>query len=360
VWTGYSPATTPPDFGAIEFNPKTPVLYSYHVALQREIAGRSSVTVTYVGSQGRHLPSGTIVNSDWGNRLVPTVLADGTLFWPASQTRPNPNFGRIGFGEFVLTSQYNALQLAFDRRLSGGFSFTTNYTFASCIDDASGELNTALGNGGGPSVLQTSYDLHSGRGKCSFTSTHSGNITTTWELPGQNMKGGLGAVLGGWRWSTITTVQSGVPFNVTTGKNQSRQSPTSSALGDRPDFAPGCDQSKIVTGSVPTSGNLNALWFDPTCFVLNQPGFLGHVPARFLTGPGLFTSDWSLAKSFTFSGGKRVEVQAQAFNITNQMNFRVPSAAIFTTTGARSPNAGKITALVTPARQVQLGVKFVF
>ena len=360
VWTGYSPTTTPPDFGAIEYNPKTPVLYSYHATLQRELPGRISVTASYVGSQGRHLPSGTIVNSDWGNRLVPTVLADGTFFWPAGLTRPNPNFGRIGFGEFVLTSQYNALQLAVDRRMSSGFAFTANYTYSDCVDDASGELNTALGNGGGPGVLQTSFDLRSGRGKCSFTSTHSANFTTTWELPGQELKGALGAVVGGWRWSTITTVQSGYPFNVTTGRNQSRQSPTTAALGDRPDFAPGCDQSKIVTGQVPTSGNLNALWFDPTCFVLNQPGFLGHVPARFLTGPGLFTSDWSLAKNFTFNGGKRIEIQAQAFNITNQMNFRVPSAAIFTTSGARSPNAGKITALVTPARQVQLGLKFVF
>ncbi len=111
---------------------------------------------------------------------------------------------------------------------------------------------------------------------------------------------------------------------------------------------------------MPTLANLNALWFDVNCFVMNEPGYLGNVPARFLTGPGLFTSDWSFTKSFVFRGEKRVEVQAQAFNITNRMNFRVPSASIFTSTGARNPNAGRITGVVTPARQVQLGVKFMF
>ncbi len=103
-----------------------------------------------------------------------------------------------------------------------------------------------------------------------------------------------------------------------------------------------------------------ATWFDVNCFVLNRPGYLGNVPARFLTGPGLFTSDWSFTKNFTLGGGKRIEAQVQAFNITNHMNFRVPNGAIFTSAGLRNPNAGRITATVTPPRQVQVGVKFLF
>jgi len=94
--------------------------------------------------------------------------------------------------------------------------------------------------------------------------------------------------------------------------------------------------------------------------VLNDVGFLGNVEARAMRGPGLFTSDWSLAKSFSFMNGRRIEVQAQAFNITNQVNFRVPSASLWQNATTRNPNAGRITATVTPARQMQFGVKFTF
>ena len=346
------PVSVVPDFGAIEFRPKTPVLYSYHASLQRELRWKTAVTVSYVGSQGRHLPSGTIVNSDWGNRLVPQIV-NGQYFWPAGLTRPNPNFGRIGYGSFVLTSNYNAFQMNVERRLAQGFAFGGNYTYAKCFDEASGELNTALGNGGGPAVLQYSRDLKSGYGPCSFVSVNSGNITSTWDLPGQNLRGAAGAVLGGWRWSTIWTMQGGVPFEIKTGFNRSRQNVSSSSLGDRPNWAPGCDASKAFVGDV-------TRWFDVNCFVLNDAGYLGNVEARAMRGPGLFTSDWSLTKNFSLGGGRRIEVQAQAFNITNRANFRVPAASLWLNANTRNPNAGRITATVTPARQMQFGVKYVF
>jgi hypothetical protein len=353
VFDAYSPSTTAPDIAGIEFEPHTPVIYSYNAAVQRDLGERTVLTVGYVGSQGRNLPSGTIVNNDFGNRLVPQVLADGRYFWPAGQQRPNPNFGRIGFGQFIYESTYNALQLTLQRRTAGGLAFTGNYTFADCVDDVSGELNVAVQNTGAGTVLQYSRDPKSGRGDCSFTSEHSGNITTTWDLPGRNLGGVAGAVLGGWRWSTITTIQGGVPFNITTGFNRSRQNVANNALGDRPNWAPGCDESNVITGGVQQ-------YFNPECFVLPEAGFLGEVPARALRGPGLLTSDWSLTKSFRVAGTRRLEVQAQAFNIFNRANFAVPTGRIWINAATRNSQAGRITRTVTSARQAQFGLKFVF
>jgi hypothetical protein len=353
IWDNFAPSQTPPDFGAVEYKPKTPVLYSYHLALQRDVGARTTVTVSYVGSQGRHLPSGTIVNNDFGNRLVPEVLPDGRYYWPPGLKRPNPNFGRIGYGEFKYTSSYNALQIAVERRVAQGLAFTGNYTWADCVDDVSGELNVAVQNTGAGNVLQYSRDPKSGRGPCSFVSVHSGNITTTWDLPGRNLSGAAGAVFGGWRWSTITTLQTGLPFNITTGFNRSRQNVTSSALGDRPNWAPGCNKDNVVLGGVDR-------YFKPDCFVLPDPGFLGNVPARALRGPGLVTSDWALAKNFQLRGRHRLEVQAQAFNIFNRANFAVPIGRIWINANTRNANAGRITRTVTTSRQVQFGVKWTF
>lgn len=353
VFDAYSPSTAPPDFGAVEYEPKTPALYSYHVALQRDLGARTSVTVSYVGSQGRNLPSGTIVNNDFGNRLVPQVLDDGRYFWPPGQRRPNQNFGRIGYGQFIYESSYNAVQLNVERRVAEGLAFTGNYTWADCVDDVSGELNVAVQNTGAGTVLQYARDPKSGRGNCSFTSVHSGNITTTWDLPGRDLRGVAGAILGGWRWSTITTIQSGLPFNITTGFNRSRQNVANNALGDRPNWAPDCNEGNVITGDVDQ-------YFRRDCFVLPEPGFLGNVPARVLRGPELLTSDWSIAKSFRFNGERRLEFQAQVFNIFNRANFAVPNGRIWINANTRNRQAGRITRTVTSSRQAQFGIKFVF
>ena len=206
-------------------------------------------------------------------------------------------------------------------------------------------------------MVQYSRDPKSGRGNCSFTSVHAANFTTTWDLPGRDLRGAAGAIFGGWRWSTITTVQGGLPFNVTTGFNASRQNTVATrGLGDRPDWAPGCNADNAILGGIQQ-------YFDPNCFVPNQTGYLGNVPSRVLRGPGLFTMDWSLSKSFALGGARRLEVAIQAFNVTNRANFRVPSGTLWRFSGGRAvPRAevGRITSTVTPARQMQLGVKFVF
>ncbi|HSL23921.1 MAG TPA: TonB-dependent receptor [Vicinamibacterales bacterium] len=353
VFDAYSPSTAPPDFGAVEFQPKTPVLYSYHLSVQRDLGKRTAVTVSYVGSQGRNLPSGTIVNNDFGNRLVPQVLDDGSYFWPTGQRRPNQNFGRIGYGQFIYESSYNALQFSVERRVAEGLAFTGNYTWSDCIDDVSGELNVAVQNTGAGTVLQYARDPKSGRGNCSFTSVHSGNITTTWDLPGRDLGGALGAVFGGWRWSTITTLQSGLPFNITTGFNRSRQNVANNALGDRPNWAASCNADSVIRGGVQQ-------YFDPNCFELPPPGFLGNVPARVLRGPGLITSDWSFAKGFRFNGERRLEIQAQIFNIFNRANFAVPNGRNWINANTRNTQAGRITRTVTSSRQAQFGIKFLF
>jgi hypothetical protein len=361
VFTNLNVGALVPDFGAIQSHPKTPVLYSYHASVQRDIGFRTSFTLSFVGSEGRNLPSGTIVNSDFGNRVLPT--STNPYYWAPGGTRPNPNFGRIGFGEFIFTSSYQSLQASIERRVGTGLGFSANYTWSKCMNQGSGELNTGLGNGGGPGVFQYAADPSTGYGPCSFTSTHAASFTTTWDLPGKSLKGVAGAVLGGWRWSTITTLQSGYPFNVTTGFNRSRQNVTSSGLGDRPNWAAGCDANSAIIQN-PAIGAIGSgtpvVWFNRDCFVMNDAGYLGNVSAMALRGPGLFTSDWALAKAFTFASGKRIEIQAQAFNVTNHVNFRVPAAALFTNATTKNANAGKITATVTAPRQVQVGIKFSF
>ncbi len=348
---GYSvlSSTSIPNFVGIDYNANVPTKYSYNVTFQREIGGRMAVAASYVGSQSRWLGRNVLADE---NIFIPTVLPDGTLYWPPGLTRPNPNFGTIGLLHFDANSSYDGVVLSVERRAGGRFSFTGNYTGSKCVDDISDEYSGATTNGGGTS--QYVRDRRSSRGPCAFNNTHSLNVTTTLELPGENLPGGIGKVLGGWRWSAITTFQTGVPFDVSTGFNNSRKQPTTAPMGDLPNFAPGCDAKSAILGGPDQ-------YFNPMCFELPPPGYLGTMGSRVLTGPGFFTSDWSFAKTIPLGSSRRIELRADVFNVTNHDNFAVPSSVnLFLSNRTRIASAGKITRTIGSSRQMQFGIKFSF
>ena len=75
-----------------------------------------------------------------------------------------------------------------------------------------------------------------------------------------------------------------------------------------------------------------------------------------LQGPNLFTADWSLFKKFYVAEGKNLEIRWETFNAFNHTNLNNPNGAI----DAGSGSAGVITAISTPMRQMQFGLRFEF
>jgi len=343
------PANSIPDFEAMEFKPRNPTKYSFNLTIQRELGKNASLTLSYVGSQSRHL-------ARRGNENVyyPQVLADGRLFWPAgSGPLPNPNFRSIDIARYDATSSYNALQATFVRRVAQGLGLNFNYTFGKCLDDTSTLYNVI---GGGSltltgSALQYIRDRRSSRGRCSFYNQHSFNASIIYDLP--TVTGRFGDLLSGWTLSSITTIQNGFPFELGTGFNNSRQG----ILGtgpDRPDWAPGCSAHSAILGSPDR-------YFDPNCFVPAAPGFLGNMGSRVLTGPGLVMSDWGLLKAVPFEERRRLEFRGEVFNIFNRPNFAVPAfALLFKPDLSRIGSAGRITQTVTTSRQMQFAIRLVF
>src|SRR5262249_35817877 len=94
-------------------NLKLPRSYQWNVALEQSIGASQSFSLTYVGAIGRHL-------------LRVTQLAN-----------VNPNFTNISLTTGTATSDYHALQLRFQRRLSRGLQALTSYTYSHSIDIAS-------------------------------------------------------------------------------------------------------------------------------------------------------------------------------------------------------------------------------
>jgi carboxypeptidase family protein/TonB-dependent receptor-like protein len=340
------PATSLPDFTGIEYAPHAPTKYSYNATFQRDLGRSISWMAAYVGSKSRFQARTSSVNT-----FIPTIQPDGTYFWPAGLTqRPNPSFRNVSMVFFDSNTDYNSFQTTLDRRVSRGVAFTVNYTYSVSYDDLSSATGGGALNGGG--TLQYGRDRTSSHGPSAWNARNAVSVMLTLDLPGRGMTGAAGKLLGGWQLSTITSATSGVPFDVTLGYHNSRQG-ESGAGPDRPSWAPGCDASKAITGTPDQ-------WFDPLCFVSANPGFLGNVPARILRGPSIFTSDWAFIKSAGL-GTRRLQLRAEVFNIFNRANFAAPSVlSVFNSDRTRNAAAGRITQTVTPSRQMQFGVKFVF
>ena len=103
-----------------------------------------------------------------------------------------------------------------------------------------------------------------------------------------------------------------------------------------------------------------AQWFDPSAFTEPAPGVFGNAGRNSLRGPGLKVMDLSLFKNQRLGNRYAMQFRLEAFNALNWVNLGFPDFNIFNAAGVRNPTAGQITNTSTPARQVQLGIKFLF
>jgi hypothetical protein len=114
-------------------------------------------------------------------------------------------------------------------------------------------------------------------------------------------------------------------------------------------------------------------WFNRGAFALPPPGQFGTAGRNILRGPAFAQFDLALQKSFQLREGMKIMLGAEAFNLLNHPNFAVPSntqspltlggngdAVFKDAAGNFANNVGRIFSTVDPARQIQLGLRFVF
>ena len=71
--------------------------------------------------------------------------------------------------------------------------------------------------------------------------------------------------------------------------------------------------------------------------------------------------DLGLVKNQRFAGDQNIQVRIEVFNLLNRANFSIPVDDLYVFDAAGPiASAGRLRSTATTARQVQLGVKFVF
>ncbi len=108
-------------------------------------------------------------------------------------------------------SNYNSMQFALVKRYSNGFTITSNYTLSKVEGDFGGEVI--------PYTMPQDQALLWGP----LDQDHRHRFTTSWvwDLPGGNMEGPMKWVIGGWQWTGVMQYQTGRPFTVTSGQDNS-------------------------------------------------------------------------------------------------------------------------------------------
>ncbi len=322
---GISVGTFPPQY-------RTPYLQDWHLTVEREVYRDWLLRVAYAGSKGTGLLQG------W--ELNPAIYIPGqSTRTNTNSRRPYPAYTNIRMIGSVGNSSYNSLQVTMDKRFSHGFTVQSNYTWAKSID---------YGSGGGTQWPQfpDPFYFRQNRGLSDFYHHHRFVTSGLWQMPRLASEPALvKAIAGNWSLSGVLILQSGAPFNVLAGQDNS----LSGVGADRADL--------VGNPSRSARANPNAdpvlQWFNITAFAQGAIATFGTIGRNVLIGPGLANMDVALAKSFPFRHESRVQFRAEAFNIMNHPNFSQPSATL------TSGTYGRITTALDP-RILQFGLKLQF
>jgi hypothetical protein len=336
------PANFKPINGRVNHIPpdtRTGYIESWHVTLQRELWNRVVVDVGYVGNRSRNL----VILGDL-NQARPNAVGENT---PVDARRPIQGYQFIQSAFDGGKGDYHALQMKVERRYSDGVYLLNSFTWSRARDNASGHLETA--NGDNSRVNMADVD---GEFSISGYNQPLNNTTTViWQLPigrerrwGSSMSPVLDVLAGGWQLTAINTMTSGRPVNLT-------YSPSSQfSVSGAPTYRPN------VTGDIYSADRSITGYFNAANVLIPTDSTkpFGNAARNSARGPATYVLDMGIQKSVMLPGDSRLEFRIEAFNVFNQTNFSVPN-------GNRSATAfGTITSLATPARQIQLGVKFDF
>lgn len=194
--------------------------------------------------------------------------------------------------------------------------------------------------------INNPYNFFFSHGPSDLSRTHRFVNSFVWDLPKLQKGSAAGMVLGSWRLSGITTLQSGRPFSIGASNN-----PIAGAGSARIDLVG--TGYPILDPNRPKGEKL-AKYFDTTRFANPAPNTYGTLGRNVLFGPGFANVDTSLAKGWRlpFIGESGlVEFRFEAFNLFNATHLTNP------VTGLTNSNFGKILGTDGDPRILQMALK---
>jgi len=362
----------------------------YLLEVQRQITPTMLVSAAYVGSKNGRLPYTGFANTARQasrNTCATTDAACNAAFNASvNALRPMPWVNaNINYTQSIGYSNYNALQIRFQRRFSNGLHSLVSYTYGKSIDVSSGYFNVENGLGGG-STVQNYFDMSTARGVSSYDITQFLSWATVYELPfGRGKKwlqsGPASLILGGWQANYIFQARSGQPYNLQVAGDLANLRGTAlnppgnylrpnliadpfvaGPVAANPD--PNCQKTISQGGRAADVVNAAASWFNPCAFgIPNNTGAFGNLGRNSFRGSHVVNMDFSLFKSIPVYEGWNLQLRFEAFNVFNIQNYDAPSGLTINNNATQiTTGVGRITGLApgTTPRQMQFGLRLAF
>jgi Ca-activated chloride channel family protein len=270
---------------AIVFDPhlKLPYTLNWSFSLERELGSKQSISASYVGNAGRRL-------------LHTQTLFDQNVEFPLLRWTTNAG-----------NSDYGALVVQFNRRLSDALATNVSYTWARSLDNVSEDSAR--------NVLMTSTNPALDRGPSDFDVRHQLTGFVNYDLPALFANGIGNRISRNWMVGSIFNLRSAKPVNVL------YLFPTPFGFAYfRPDVVAG-EPFYLIDPLVAGGRRIN-----PGAFLAPDGLEQGDLDRNSLRGFPLYQLELALRRRFNFRENLSLQFQVDAFNLFNHPNFDDPMA----------------------------------
>lgn len=320
----------------IDFRP--PQMLQWNLSVDRQLSGDTGLRLSYIANKSTQMP--------WAPDLNQAPVSTQYFTQRPLTDRPFPNWGLIYSRDAGANSIFQSLQAELNRRFAKGLTYNAAFTFSKHLGDAAGpNPNSFAGETGGGRVTN-SQDRRADRGDIYATRRHRFVNTVVYDLPFGRGRRFLAdssrfadAVFGGWSISSLIILQSG-PFLTPVFSGGDPSGTNAPRRGtQRP------DRVGVADGSL--SSPDRARWLDRAAFVC--PGraagaadqfncSVGVLPGRdpapigrfgnsgvgIVTGPGSFSWNAAMRKSFAIAERIRLGLEGSFTNLPNWTNLGDP------------------------------------
>ena len=356
-----------PDLTLVSPHLRNGYAHSYFAGVQHRITDNLTVEVNGLGTYGRELITTDIINRDFSvNRGI------------GNPTSYNPALPEIAYRANQGFSDYNALTAVARYRASRGM-VQASYTWSHTIDNQSEPLlgdffnldfASIQGASGstGRAAFTEQFNPQVDRGNSDFDQRHNLVLFSYWNLPVPFAGSKFAALFRDWTVAEMAAFRSGFPYTVfgtstvAAGEGQ--------LLNNRANIIN--PNQAVLANPVPAPGGM--LLLNAAAFSEAGPSVLGNSGRNAFIGPGFYSVDVSLARSFGLrwlGEAGRLTVRADAYNFLNHANlgnpnsdFTNPPSSSFgvATFGRQGTQSGfpAESPLNETARQIQLSVRVRF
>ena len=299
-------------FGLSFINPEIKLPYSlqWNLAVEQSLGSNQTLSVSYVASRGY--------------RLLQSESVGGTV---------SPNFNSPLLLDNTADSQYDSMQVQFQRRLSQGLQAIASYTWAHSIDSASTASLVSRSSGFARSRPEGN------RGNSDFDIRHAFNAAVSYNIPAPFENKPLRAILGGWSLDAIFVARTAPPLTVITFG----LTPPFENAFIRPDLVPGVPIF-LFGDQYPGGKALNPAAFVRPPTAVDATGVRrvtrqGTAGRNAFRGFGAYQLDFALRREFKLRERLRLQFKGELFNIFNHPNFgAVDTTLSFNAAGQSSPS----------------------